>query len=270
MSDKISLMFTIGDSLHIARGNDMWSLTANGKEPSEWEKLHFADVGTSEEFVEIFAGEFMELVDATNIHGDERKDLKESLSTILTDGLMPAFDDLRMIRSSIGKRVPEMNRRLRYEELAGKLWFTYKDLMPKAAAQIGFDLGFLFQSEATFERGLLAFQAKHPNLILNVPELLKKQRGSWHQDLYRFRNNFIQHRSEQRKKFDSFYRTEWAEAVFDSVWRTMGELFPAFLESRFPSMSSIRRIPESERQATDGRRFQFFLCEPVEGSLDQT
>jgi hypothetical protein len=34
-----------------------------GEEPNEWAKMHFANVGTPEEFVELFSGEFLEIVD---------------------------------------------------------------------------------------------------------------------------------------------------------------------------------------------------------------
>jgi hypothetical protein len=38
--------------------------------------MHFPNIGTSEGFVELFSGELPELVDASSVHGDKRKQLK--------------------------------------------------------------------------------------------------------------------------------------------------------------------------------------------------
>jgi hypothetical protein len=133
MGEKIKGASVQGDALHLTRDSSLWSVTDNGKEPSEWKVVHYAAVGTSEEFVEFFSGELLELVDASNIHGADRDALKNSIMTILTEGLMPAFEHLRKIRSSAASPVPELNRKQHYEDFARVLWHAYKDLPPKAA-----------------------------------------------------------------------------------------------------------------------------------------
>ena len=100
-----------GKSLHLTRASGLWGVTDNGKEPSEWKVVPYATVGTSEEFIEFFSGELLELVDASNIHGADRDKLKDSIMTILTEGLMPAFEHLRKIRSAVVSAVPELNRK---------------------------------------------------------------------------------------------------------------------------------------------------------------
>ena len=266
MNEKINGAFVKGKSLYFTRGSEIWSVTDNGKEPSEWKVTPYAAVGTSEEFIEFFSGEVLELVDASNIHGAERDRLKESVMTLLTEGLMPAFEHLRKIRSSAVSPTPELNRKQNYEDFARVLWHAYKDLMPKAALLLGFDIGFQFQKSAVFEKGIKEFQAKHPRLIMDVPELLRRQRLGWQQGLVEFRNDFLEHRSLEAAAVEKYYRPEWAEMVFDFAWRTMAELLPVFIEARFPPTFSIQPIAASERDARRPRRFQFFFCEPVDRS----
>jgi hypothetical protein len=52
--------------------------------------------------------------------------------------------------------------------------------------------------------------------------------------------------------------------LFDHAWRTMAELFPAFIEARYPPTWSIMEIPMNERDPRHLRRWRFFQCEPVE------
>jgi hypothetical protein len=255
-----------GKSLHLTRDAGIWSITDNGKEPSEWRVVPYATVGTSEEFIEFFSGELLELVDASNIHGAGRDKLKESIMTILTEGLMPAFEHLRKIRTSVVSPVPELNRKQNYEDFARVLWHAYKDLTPKAALLLGFDIGFQFQKSASFEKGIEEFPVKHRSLIMDVPDLLRRQREGWQQDLVEFRNDFLEHRSLEAAAVEKCYRPEWAEMVFDFAWRTIAELLPVFIEARFSPTHSIRPIPASERDARRPKRFQYFFCEPVDRS----
>ena len=137
MADEIKGMFVKDDSLHFVRDGQVWSVTAEeGKEPNQWQVVHFANVGTSEEFIETFSGEFLELVDASHIHGAERDAVKNAIMTVLTEGLMPAFERLRHIRASVTTSLPELNRRQLYEDFARVLWHAYKDLFPEGGTSL--------------------------------------------------------------------------------------------------------------------------------------
>jgi hypothetical protein len=249
--------------LHFVRGSEVWSVKDNGKEPNQWEQVHFANVGTSEEFVDVFSGEFLELLDASAIVGDEREAVKDAIMTILMEGLMPAFEHLRKIRQSVSTPIPELNRRQLYEDFGRVLWHAYKDLMPKAALLLGFDIGFQFQNDALFEKVIAKFNEKYPSLIMNIPGVLKRQRVNWQNGLSEFRNDFLEHRKQDIAAFESYYRPETAERLFDHAWRTMADLFPVFIEARFRPTFSIKEIPLAERDPKRPRRFQVFLCEPV-------
>src|ERR1035437_8965771 len=196
MANEIKGLFVRDNALHFVRGSDVWSVKDNGKEPNEWTPVHFANVGTSEEFVEQFSEEFLELVDASTIFGAEREAVKNAIMTILVEGLMPAFEHLRKIRQSVDVPIPELNRRQLYEDFARVLWHAYKDLMPKAALLLGFDIGFQFQKDAKYENGIAEFNDKYPSLIMDIPGVLGRQRVNWQQGLSEFRNEFLEHRSQ--------------------------------------------------------------------------
>ncbi|MGC2160608.1 MAG: hypothetical protein WA634_01745 [Silvibacterium sp.] len=264
MADKIKGAFVKDNELHFVRGSDVWSVKDNGKEPNEWTKVHFANIGTSEEFVELFSGEFLELVDASTIFGEEREAVKEAIMTILVEGLMPAFEHLRKIRQSVSTPLPELNRRQLYENFAHALWRAYQDLMPKAALLLGFDIGFQFKGDKDFDKGIAKFNDKHPSLIMDIPSVLRRQRADWQQGLHVFRNDFLVHRKQDDiAVFEIYYLPEAAERLFDHAWRTMADLFPVFIEAHFPPTWSIKEIPPAERNLKRRRRFQFFQCEPV-------
>nr|AOS95229.1 hypothetical protein [uncultured bacterium] len=270
MSDEIKRTVVKDDALHFVRGADVWSVKAEeGKEPNEWKVVHFANVGTSEEFIETFSGEILELVDGSLIFDEEREAVKNAIMTIVVEGLMPAFEHLKKIRASIITPLPELNRRQLYEDFARSLWHAYKDLFPKAALLLGFDIGFLFRQEPQFENGVTAFLNKFPSLILDVPELLRRQRANWQQRLSSFRNDYLEHRKKDIAEFADYYQPATAEMLFDHAWRTMAELFPAFIESRYPPTWSITEIPINERDPKHWRRWRFFQCEPAErGSFE--
>jgi len=265
MADEIKGMFVKDDSLHFVRDGQVWSVNAEeGKEPNQWQVVHFANVGTSEEFIETFSGEFLELVDASHIHGAERDAVKNAIMTVLTEGLMPAFEHLRQIRASVTTSLPELNRRQLYEDFARVLWHAYKDLFPKAARLLGFEIGFLFTEDADFEKGLAKFMSKAPALIVDVPGVLRRQRTNWQQGLRGFRNDFLEHRKKDPAEFAAYYQPKTAEMLFDHAWRTMAELFPAFIEARFSPGWSIMEILKEERDPKRPRRWRHFQCEPVD------
>ena len=102
MGDEIKRAVVKDDALHLVRGSDVWSVKAEeGKEPNEWKMVHFANVGTSEEFIETFSGEILELVDGSLIFGEGREAVKNAIMTVVVEGLMPAFEHLKRIRASV-------------------------------------------------------------------------------------------------------------------------------------------------------------------------
>jgi hypothetical protein len=205
------------------------------------------------------------MLNITNIHGQDRQELTDAIIVMVLDGLLPAFDELRSIRLFKDRPLPILNRKKHYENLARVLWHGYKDLWPKVAGLLGYNIGFVFQREVNFKQGLEAFVAQNQaKLLLDVGEFVTRQRINWQQDMATFRNDFLEHRNAPvAATVDRFYDPKWAESMFNAVWRTIAELLSTFLESRFMPNVSITR---AEQQLIPDRRrmWQMFLCDPVE------
>jgi len=266
MSDAIKGAFAHDGTLFLRRESGLYTVQDNGKEPRDWkaEQFSIANEGL-EEFQSFYFDEVHELVDITNIHGQDRQDLTDAIMVMVLEGLLPAFDELRLIRLYKDKPLPILNRKKHYENFARVLWHGYKDLWPKVAALLGYDIGFLFQREAIFKQGLEMFVAQNQSqILLNVSEFLTRQRTNWQQDLATFRNDFLEHRKDDvAATVGRFYDPKWSEAVFVAVWKTIAELLSTFLESRFMPNGSISRA-EKQPLPSRLRMWQMFLCDPVE------
>jgi hypothetical protein len=211
----------------------VYQVKNNGLEPNKWPVVKFADIGGDEPFVKQIL-ELATIVDAGLIEGNERENLKEAVVSILVDGLMPAFAELEKIRALAEKNIPLMNRWQMYEDLARRLWKTHKELMQKAAALAGFDLGFLFKDEKEFQKGLKALRQLHPTVRAGVEKFLEGTRDRWQNDLSQFRNTWVEHQTGDREKFKKFYDPQYAESLFHAVWETSVQILAVLLEVHLP------------------------------------
>ncbi len=229
-----------------------------GKPPNEWNVVTFAKIGTTEEFVQQLL-EIVALVDGTMIFDPAREKLKTAIMTVSMEGLMPAFEHLKRIRASITQQMPVLNRKQLYEDFTRVLWHGYKDLMPRAATLIGVDIGFLFQNDVSFEKGLVAFRQAHASIPIEFGENLRTVRTNWQADLADFRNHYLEHRNEESDQYKDFYRPEFAEQLFDTVWRTIVDILAMFLTMNLPQGVGLVEIPVGERTGQPPRRFRFVL-----------
>ncbi len=255
MAGRITGMVRYGKSLAVLTESSIVVTHDNGKEPNEWPREVFSEVGTNDEFVRQFADEFMELMGATSIFDPERQEAKDALMVLLIEGLLPAYVRLREIRGSTGQQIPVLNRRQQFEGFAGELWRAYKALMPKATKLLGYDLGFLFQKPPDFKKGVIAFRAAHPSRT-NVLDHLLSQKVNWQDGLAAFRN-FVEHRGAAPEKFAEYYKSETAESLFDAVCGTLTNIIPVFIASHFNGPLTIEEIPLAERDPNHRRRFKW-------------
>ncbi len=213
-------------------------------EPHKWQVIHFADIGISEEFVKIMT-DVLVLVDAGTIFEPERKEVKEAINSILIDGLMPAFVELRQIRDMKGAVVPVMNRMQPYEDLARKLWNSYSKFTQHAAKLMGFKIGFLFGNDKKFKEGCKEFRERNPRLNPGFEKFFQQTRDNWQNDLASFRNKWLEHPVGDRKKYQKFYAPEHAEGLFDAVWRTIVDILVVLLQLRMhDGWTIVRQHPD--------------------------
>ena len=219
-----------------------------------FEATVFANIGTGEEFVQQLAIEMLDLFDASTIFDQKARD---AILTLSLEGIMPAFEHLKKIRVSPRLPLPMLNRQQLYEDFTRALWHGYKDLLPKAALAIGYDIGFLFQNDVNFEKGVTGFLAKYPEIPSEFTDHFRKQRESWQKELASFRNDYLEHRKGDQKTFAGHYDPAHAEGMFDAVWRMSADVLAALLAQKKPAGFSIREIPEEERDPVNPRRFRY-------------
>jgi len=228
---------------------------SGGGEPNTWKVEHFANIGASEEFVCQLAIEMPDLVGATKIiDPQERQEVIDAIGAISFEGLMPAFEHLKRIRSSSSARLPILDRKQLYDDLSRTLWVAYKTLAQKAAKQIGPDLGFLFQNDNNFETGAEAFRRGWPTAPDWFVPYLREQRTKWQNDLSTFRN-FLEHASPAGD-YSARYTPSHAEKLFDAVWRTIANILAALLGMHIAPVELVE-IPVNERRPGLPRRFGF-------------
>jgi hypothetical protein len=245
---------------------EMWKVNVETeKPPAQWKVEHFADVDASEEFVQQLMLELSELLDGTMIPEPKRAEVKHAIMTISTEGLLPAFEHLKRIRASVAKQMPVLNRKQLYEDFSRVLWHGYKDLMQKAALLMGANIGFLFDTDAKFEKGLAEFRKAHPSVPPGFGDHLRTQRTNWQNELADFRNLFLEHRQEEPEKFTDFYQPDNAEALFDSVWRTSADILVMLLALHLPQGVGLVEIPVAERTAQNPRRFRWIIASFQQG-----
>lgn len=201
--------------------------------PKDWKVAPFASVGTDEAFVREIL-EVEEILQGTLIDGSQREQVKNAIMTILMDGLVPAFMELRAIRAPETAKLPLAERFQPYEDFARKLWKAYKDLTQRAAEAMGFDIGFLYQKDTKFEDGLKKFESDWPALQPGVEEFLRQTRNEWQNEFSTFRNGFVEHQQGERKDFKKFYDNGVVEKLFESVWGTIVDILVILMSLKLP------------------------------------
>jgi hypothetical protein len=204
------------------------------------------------------------LLKGTQIDGEQRRHATDAISSVLTDGLIPTFLELRAIRESRGRDLPLIEQYQLYEDFARKLWKSYKDLTQRAAVAMGFDIGFLFQNETKFEQGLKAFRLEYPAAPAILEDYLHKVRELWQNDLSRFRNGFIEHQEGNREDHKKFYDPDVAEELFAAVGRVIADILVMLMILRLPPRVHIVEHDDKIHGPGWPNRFRF----EIEGSAD--
>jgi hypothetical protein len=219
----------------------------------------YASVGSKEPFTAAFIG-LTDLVDAALFDTlAEQIEIKNIIMEIYMDGLLPAFLSLRKIHQ------PDADAGLadtykNYDDLYRYLVRALKDRTQAAAKAIGYDIGFLFQQDAAFEKGCQEFGQKYPELP-TFGDWLKNVRAST-QKLVAIRNNFLEHQNYPRAEFMDYYKPDVAQVLFDCAWQEAEGMLAIFISKRFPPDVKLRIIPEKDRDPNLPKKFGFAWATP--------
>lgn len=201
--------------------------------PRDWKVAPFANVGMDEPFVKEML-EVIEILQGTLIDGEQREKAKNAIATIMMDGLIPTVMELRAIRAPETSNLPLAERYQPYEDFARKLWKAYKDLTQRAATEMGFKIGFLYQNDAKFEEGLREFRAEWPGLQPGFENFMRQTRSEWQNEFSKFRNGFVEHQEGERMEFRKFYESALVEQLFESAWGTIVDLLVILMSLKLP------------------------------------
>jgi hypothetical protein len=226
--------------------------------PNKWSVRKLADVGMDDVFVRETV-ELFDLLKGTLIEGEQRQQATDAIGNLLSDGLIPTFMELRAIRESRGKDLPLIEHFQLYEDFARKLWKAYKDLTQRAAAVMGFDIGFLFQKEKKFEEGLQAFRVSNPGAPANLEDYLREVRKLWQNDLAQFRNGFLEHQEGSRQDHMKFYDPNFVEGLFAAAARIIADILVMLMNMRLPPRCHIVEHDDKIHGPGWPNRFRFAI-----------
>jgi len=221
----------------------------------------FADVGTKEPFVARTSLGLIDILQAIDL--PNKQAISEEIITMLSGSLMPAFLSLRELRKCVDKSdVPVVTKAKHFDDFYRHLWAAYKDRMQKVARLMGFDVGFIFKNDSSFEKEAAQFQSDHPKVHHSFAARLAQDRNLWQTSLSRFRNEFLEHQSLQRESVAGFYELEKAEIAFDNVWMAIEDIIVDLAASMLPPFFQIVEIPEQNRDPACPKRFGFAFVNP--------
>jgi hypothetical protein len=75
------------------------AVAGNGKEPRDWEKAQFSSTPGDGPFMEFFFDELQDLVNTSAIFEQGLQELVDAIMVMVTEGFLPAYEDLRAIRA---------------------------------------------------------------------------------------------------------------------------------------------------------------------------
>jgi hypothetical protein len=218
----------------------------------------YANYGTGEPWMARLGVGLPELIDGCELDNAARQAAKSKLYLVV-DAVGMAFEALREIeRLASDSQAPELPLGKAYANLYGHLWQARKDRWQKVAAVLGYNVGFIFQADAEFELGALAFSKSHPNVDAAFVDMARQDRATWQNALATIRNEHLEHRAQvDPRLIQAFFRPDSARTTFDNVWQAIEEATMLLLESLLPGGVEIVEIREADRDPSCPKRYGF-------------
>jgi len=230
----------------------------SGIPPSQFHVLPYANVGAGEPFVARVMIGLLEILGAAPYREVEKGKIRDSITGLGTECLIPAFISLRELRQTANRPdVPVLNKTKNFDDVYKYLWTAYKDRTQTTARLMGYDIGFLFQKDSKFEEGCAAFPKANPDVSSELIRVMKIYRSTWQPELLRFRNDYLEHQTISREAVAEFYSLEKAERMFASVWIAIEEILVLLIAAKLSLGITIRELSKSEQVTGIPKRFGF-------------
>ena len=140
----------------------------------------YADVGMDELFMarlmhlrnHILQGFGMKKV------GVDWENIQNDLWPVIFEGLVPAFRNLRPLRVKwADPKIAELEKTQMVETILGYLVVAFKDRFGIVATNIGYPIGFMFQANSNFEKGIKEFGEKYPSIDPRFLDTFREDRA---------------------------------------------------------------------------------------------
>jgi len=192
----------------------------------------FSDVGMGE----LFMARLFHLKDRilSGVFGlERRKEVEDTITGLIFDGLEPAFRSLRELRKEwVDDKVPEKKKRQHIENVYSYLTIAYKDRLQQVAKEFGYDIGFVFQKDARFTIGSEAFIVQYPKIGVDFIRMITDDRDTWLTHMISVRNDAIDHAAgkdrEIIKELQKSMNLEETEKIFDNCWKSIEDIILMF------------------------------------------
>jgi hypothetical protein len=228
-----------------------------------FEIAHYADFGTGEPWLARIMFGLPELVYAVPAFGERRAGFMEELGEVFY-ALGKSFEELRQLRLHLGTGAAELTVEKSYESFYGHLWRAYKDRFPRAMKALGLDIGFLFQKDAAFEKGVTELLDRRAELA-DLIGLMRRDRAEFQNVLAAYRNDYLEHRNRsiEPRLAATFHQLGSAQNMFENAWQAIEDYVVLFTIANLPPAIQVAEIPEDERDTLRPTRFRFVLVSPL-------
>lgn len=198
-----------------------------------------------------------------------RDEVKNSIMHVIFYGLEPAYRNLREAKKKWeDESIPEREKIQHIEGVYSYLVIAFKVRFQETAKLMGYDIGFLFQNENNFDKGLSLFSEKHPNFHSAFIESLKSERKSWLNITIEVRNILINHGAgkdpKKIKDLECALTLESAEIIFENCWRCIEDILAIFADDILDPRLGIQilNLKEYTEDKNVSERFGYFEKRP--------
>jgi len=214
-----------------------------------------ADFGSSEPWVARIWMSFKEFIPRLNLEKVEKDKINDSFNDLF-ESLSLAFISLREIKeNSKHPNIPLLSLKRVYFDFYDKLWTAYKDRFQKAIKELGYDIGFLFMNDQSFNDGLKKFFEEYTDLPRDFKKIIIEDRLNWQNKLSVLRNKYLQHKSITDDIENEFFTVECVEIYFHNVWTLIEDITIELMALKLPNILCFQEIEDSKRDVKCPQRY---------------
>jgi len=186
---------------------------------------------------------------------DKKKEALTGRVMALGEELGQAFISLRHIRAANGMFPTHLEMVKAYRDLYSHLWVAYKDRFQKLMKDLGYDIGFVFQSDEAFDAKAAEFTKARPDIHSELMDRIKDDKLGWHTALRLFRDEGEHSTNEPTFEGHPMQGLRSAEVIFSNTWHAMEDIFICCMQEEFGKQLTIFEIPKEDRDRANPKKY---------------